>query len=97
MKDVLVAIIWGLGLFYSALCIFLPEVRPYYKGLNRKFGLSASIGLAIFFWFPALAAAAFSRGLLDKGWWPTLWVVFSLSMSAAIIGAWLELLLSKSK
>jgi hypothetical protein len=91
MKYLAIAV-WALMAFYSLLCIFLPEVRPYYRGLQKKFGLFASLGLAHFFWFLPLVYACEVTGLVGTISPTFKWAVFCLLMFVAIIGSWIEYL-----
>ena len=89
MKVVAIAI-WAVLAFYSLLCVWMPEVRPYHKRSEKKFGLFASLGLALFFWFPALVYAGEVTGLIHRESWPLMWVIFSICMFVVIVGSWIE-------
>ena len=88
----LAAAVRALLAFYSLLCVFLPEVRPYYRGLNKKFGLSASLGLALFFWFWPLVHAGELTGPVSPTSRTYMYALFSLLMFVAIVGSWIEYL-----
>ncbi len=91
MEYILLAL-WAILLFYSLLCVFLPEVRPYYRGLQKKIGLSASLGFALFFWFWPLVYAGEVTGLIKPWSAEFKWALFTLLMFVTIIGSWIEYL-----
>jgi len=87
---VIAVVIWGALAFYSLLCLWMPELRLYGKGTQKKLGLFASLGLAVFIWFPGLVVAGLATGLLDDESLSTVWIIFSLCMMILIIGSWIE-------
>lgn len=91
MKFVLTTV-WAVLAFYSLLCVFLPGVRPYYRGLEKKIGLCASLGFALFFWFWPLAYAGEVTGLTGPAFTTFKYGVFSLLLFVTIVGSWVEYL-----
>lgn len=96
MKNWVLMIIWAAGAFYSALCVFLPEVRPslsdnrFLTG-EKKVGLLSCVGFAMALWLPALFYAGMVTGLISESHTFGIYVLFVLGIVVATIGGWVDL------
>ena len=67
---ILLAAAWLAGAIYSALCLWAPEIRPHHKlaflssSDEVRFGLVSCVGMAMFFWLPALVYIGQGVGLI---------------------------------
>ena len=55
-KDLVFMVVWAVLMGYSAVAIFVPEIRIFWRHENFKLGALSSVGLASFFWWPVVAA-----------------------------------------
>jgi hypothetical protein len=89
-------IIWGMAAFYSAVSVWLPEVRPYspgsrfWTGASRKWTRLSCAGLAMAVWLPMLYYGGVVTGLLS-GWNNFVaYLLILLGVIVAIIGDWAD-------
>src|SRR5262245_21602192 len=54
MKDIIGVIFTGLLASYFSLFVFLPKLRPVWRGTDRKLSTISCIGLATLLWIPCL-------------------------------------------
>ena len=94
MKNWVGWIVWGVAAFYSALSVWLPEVRPYSIGGRlwarepKRWSRLSCVGLAMTVWLPMLYYACVVGGLISE-WHNTAAYVLMLSgVVVAIIGDW---------
>ncbi len=91
-------LIWGVGAFYSLLCVLLPEVRPYipsgyfYTGEHKRWGLLGCIEFAMAVWLPGLFYAGIAVGLIAEQHIFGVYLLALLGVVVAIIGGWVEIL-----
>ena len=57
--EIVGVIVWGLLTAYSAVAVFVPEIRIHWKRSDKKLGTVSSIGFAMFFWSPTLGLMGF--------------------------------------
>jgi hypothetical protein len=96
MKLLTIAI-WVAGAFYSALCLGIPEIRPYLKGSlfwtgkQKTLGLLSCVGFAMVFWCPALIYAGIVTGLIPEGFMSATYLAILLGIIVAMVGSWVDL------
>jgi hypothetical protein len=78
--------IWGVAMIYFPLCIWIPEIRPYWKGTQRTIGPVSNFGCAMFVWCPALALAAAAIGLISDAYTGVLYLLESLAIVLVLLG-----------
>lgn len=77
---------WVTLAFYSALCIWIPEIRIWWAGSDTRVGTLSYIGLALFFWSPVLAIT----GLISEKNYFVLYFVMLLAGLLTMIGYLLD-------
>ncbi|MDQ4120406.1 MAG: hypothetical protein M3209_03060 [Acidobacteriota bacterium] len=84
-------IVWIVFAIYSALCLWMPNIRPYWKGSDIRFGTLSCIGFALFVWFPFFVAVISPLiGGFDKSDAPFLFLVIVLAVVIAFIGYFVD-------
>jgi hypothetical protein len=85
--EVILLDVWVVLAFYSILCIWIPEIRLFgWRYTSAKFGTVSYVGLALFFWSPALAFT----GLISKENPFLLYVVMLSAGLITVIGYFMD-------
>lgn len=80
-------IVWGAAAVYTAVCIFVPELRIYWMRSDRKLGTLSSIGLAVCVWPPTLTV----MGVIPAGYGGWVYFVVVLGTLIACVGGLLDI------
>lgn len=84
--ELLGVIVWGVAATYTALCIFVPELRIYWKQTDKKLGTLSSIGVAVCVWAPTLVL----MGVIPSGYGRWVYCVVLLGGLIAVVGGVLD-------
>ena len=82
----LLVCIWVIAMIYFALCIWIPEIRLYWRGTQKTVGPVSNFGCAMFVWCPALALAATAIGLVSGTHTYVLYFLEALAFVLVILG-----------
>jgi hypothetical protein len=77
---------WAVLAVYSVTCIWVPEIRFYWKGTGKRFGLLSSIGLIILVWSPILITA----GFITEKYSFALYLIMLSAVFVMMIGAFID-------
>ena len=79
-----------LGLFagYTAVCIFVPEIRMDWRWSNKRLGTLSSIGLATFVWSPTLRL----MGIIPSRYGAAVYFIALLGLLIAGVGYLLDVI-----
>ncbi len=82
-------VLWPMAGAYFALCIGIPEIRPFWRN-GVRFGPFSSIGFTISFLGSWLVYASVIVGLFTERVFGLIFVVVGLGVAVAMVGGWIE-------
>ena len=86
-EGLIIIILWSLVALYSALCLWIPNIRPYWGHTEIKCGFVSCLGMAMFVWLPPiLIAIAQLAGDFWQRFVPLLYFVFGFVIITIIAG-----------
>lgn len=91
-KDVVTLALWLLWPFaglYFGLCVWIPEIRPYWRN-GYRFGLFSCIGGTVALGVTWLLHVAFITGLVRDWFLGFLYPIGLLGILIAMVGGWIE-------